>query len=293
MRRIPKKILGLFGLILVIAVTIFAATIPSAGVLATSNVTETIVVRVVEPGPGVLITSPKNGEKIITPTQTVTYDYENVVKVKITVDYYDKDGKLHAYIIDEFATDKETGSGEIDIDLLDERFGYGEYIVRIFGEDKKGVTDEDAVKFSYIPFTATLEDNDETGDPDVVLDYDKENKGIERFEINIYDKDGKLINPSPIIVIPPEDRGSLPFADYNPPKGTYRIEVNAYNGNDALYKTVTLYYDYNPIPVPDTGSFLKDLNISKADFLISALIIFSTISLGSIVFIVRRKNTRK
>ncbi|MBR2998269.1 hypothetical protein IKF34_00615 [Candidatus Saccharibacteria bacterium] len=295
MKRIPKKVVGLFGLLAVIVVTIFAAAIPGTGVLATStsSVTDTIVVRVIEAGPSVIITSPKNGGVSTSPSQTVSYDYENVTRIKITVDYIDKDGKLHAYIIDDFATDAQAGSGKVDLDLTDERFSYGEYIVRIFAIDDKGVTKEDAVKFSYYPFTATIEDNDETGDPDVVLDYDKDNDDIERFEINIYDEDGNLVKPSPIKATPPTDRVGLPFADYNLPKGKYRIEISAYKGSDELYNKVILYYDYTPIPLPNTGSFLKNLNISQSDFIISALIIFFAISLGSIVFIVKQKNARK
>ena len=292
MKKIPKKILGLLGLILVAVMTIVAVALPGTEVLATSSVTDTIVVRVVGEVPNVAITGPEDKSVFVSPKRTISYDYENVKNVKITVDYIDGEGKLHAYVIEDFAPSDNFGSGTVKLDLSDDRFGYGEYVVRIFGEGKEGEPVENAISFSYYPFTAEIEDNEETGNPKVVLDYDDENDDIEKFEINIYDKDGNLVQPSPVTVTPPSKWTDIPFADYNLPEGKYRIEITAYKGSEALHKVV-LYYDYKPIPVPDTGSFLRNLNISKADFLISALIIFFAISLGSIVFIVRRKNTRK
>ena len=293
MKRIPKKILGLFGLLLVAVMTIVAAALPGTGVQAVSSVTDTIVVRVVGYGPDVSITEPESGSVFLDPERTIEYDYEHVTNLQIIVDYTDKDGKIHAYIIDDYAPDKEAGNGKFTLDLSEERFGYGEYIVRIVGESKSGEPAQSAIKFSYYPFIADVEEDEDSGDPTVILDYDDDNEDLEVIEINVYDGDGKLVKFSPVKVKPTDKDATLPFADNNLPKGKYKIVVTAYNGEDKLFKEVTLYFDYDPIPVPNTGNFLQKLNISKADYLITSLLVFFAISLVSITFVIRKKNTRK
>jgi hypothetical protein len=45
--------------------------------------------------------------------------------------------------------------------------------------------------------------------------------------------------------------------------------------------------------VPNTGGFFESLNVSKADYLATGLIIFFTVGLSGIVFIAKNKRTSR
>lgn len=183
----------------------------------------------------------------------------------------------------------------IDINVSD--YGYGEYLVTARGVGYSGVYDEDYVVFYYVPVVAEATKNDTIGGFDVGLTYSADDGTpdtgeVAKLVINVYDSNGNLIQGlSPVTVLPPTTTVQLPFGDYGLESGTYTIAVSAYNSmGEELYKPyeIQVYYEAPSIPVPDTGGFMGNLNISKTDYLVTGLIIFGLVGIGGFAFIAKR-----
>lgn len=184
---------------------------------------------------------------------------------------------------------------DININVSD--YGYGEYLVTARGVGYGGVYDEDYAIFYYYPAYAEATKNDNISGFDVELTYnaydEASNTGeVAKLVINVYDSNGNLIKGlSPVTVFPPTTTVQLPFGDYGLESGTYTIAVSAYNNlGEELYKPyeIQVYYEAPSIPVPDTGSFMGNLNISKTDYLVTGLIVFGLVGIGGFAFIAKR-----
>lgn len=301
MKKTKKRVLGLLGLVLVIITTIFAAFLPGPEASAEggiTSVTDTISVRVVGSVPDVLNVKPINGSVFIYPDQDLSFDYENVEYLTITIRYTDKDDVEHIIPLlekddPESFVDYIPGSYSTPLDLLAEDYGYGEYRVEIVGIGFNDVKDFETVEFALYPVVGEANEADD-GKVYLDLQYDTENENINTIGINIYDENGNLVNVlSPITVNTPDMRVELPFAENNLPTGNYRIEITAYNvEGDALYKPYITYYYYEMIPVPNTGALFSNLNISRTDYLVTGLIIFFLAAILGIVFIVKGRSNK-
>lgn len=301
MKKTKKRVLGLLGLVLVIITTIFAAFLPGPEASAEggiTSVTDTISVRVVGSVPDVLNVKPINGSVFIYPDQDLSFDYENVEYLTITIRYTDKDDVEHIIPLlekddPESFVDYIPGSYSTPLDLLAEDYGYGEYRVEIVGIGFNDVKDFETVEFALYPVVGEANEADD-GKVYLDLQYDTENENINTIGINIYDENGNLANVlSPITVNTPDMRVELPFAENNLPTGNYRIEITAYNvEGDALYKPYITYYYYEMIPVPNTGALFSNLNISRTDYLVTGLIIFFLAAILGIVFIVKGRSNK-
>ncbi|MBR3176260.1 hypothetical protein IKF26_02590 [Candidatus Saccharibacteria bacterium] len=300
MKRTHKKALGFLGLSLVVATTIFAASLPGPEALAATSTafTDTIVVRVVGDAPNVNITSPANNAVYVNPSQNISFIYENVERVKVTLEYTDVDGNVHNYDLDTIIADYKPGSASYDIDLSNPPYGYGEYVVRITGTSEVDIDVEDSISFSYYPVTATVEKDDTTGKIYADLNYNSDSTDIDRFEITVYDENGDKVTKIPTITTaPPTKRVELPIAENVLAAGKYSIVITTY-GTDgkALYKSyATLFvYDPEPIVVPNTGSFSGGLNISQTDYLITGLFVFFLVGISGLIWVGKdRKSSRK
>lgn len=301
MKKTKKRVLGLLGLVLVIITTIFAAFLPGPEASAEggiTSVTDTISVRVVGSVPDILNVKPINGSVFIYPDQDLSFDYENVEYLTITIRYTDKDDVEHIIPLlekddPESFVDYIPGSYSTPLDLLAENYGYGEYRVEIVGIGFNDVKDFETVEFALYPVVGEANEADD-GKVYLDLQYDTENENINTIEINIYDENGNLVNVlSPITVNAPDMRVELPFAENNLPTGNYRIEITAYNAEgEALYKPYITYYYYEMIPVPNTGALFSNLNISRTDYLVTGLIIFFLAAILGIVFIVKGRSNK-
>ena len=301
MKKTKKRVLGLLGLVLVIITTIFAAFLPGPEASAEggiTSVTDTISVRVVGSVPDVLNVKPINGSVFIYPDQDLSFDYENVEYLTITIRYTDKDDVEHIIPLlekgdPESFVDYIPGSYSTPLDLLAEDYGYGEYRVEIVGIGFNDVKDFETVEFALYPVVGEANEADD-GKVYLDLQYDTENENINTIGINIYDENGNLVNVlSPITVNTPDMRVELPFAENNLPTGNYRIEITAYNAEgEALYKPYITYYCYEMIPVPNTGALFSNLNISRTDYLVTGLIIFFLAAILGIVFIVKGRSNK-
>lgn len=301
MKKTKKRVLGLLGLILVIITTIFAAFLPGPEASAEggiTSVTDTISVRVVGSVPDILNVKPINGSVFIYPDQDLSFDYENVEYLTITIRYTDKDDVEHIIPLlekddPESFVDYIPGSYSTPLDLLAEDYGYGEYRVEIVGIGFNDVKDFETVEFALYPVVGEANEADD-GKVYLDLQYDTENENINTIGINIYDENGNLVNVlSPITVNTPDMRVELPFAENNLPTGNYRIEITAYNAKgEALYKPYITYYYYEMIPVPNTGALFSNLNISRTDYLVTGLIIFFLAAILGIVFITKGRSNK-
>lgn len=301
MKKTKKRVLGLLGLVLVIITTIFAAFLPGPEASAEggiTSVTDTISVRVVGSVPDILNVKPINGSVFIYPDQDLSFDYENVEYLTITIHYTDKDDVEHIIPLlekddPESFVDHIPGSYSTPLDLLAEDYGYGEYRVEIVGIGFNDVKDFETVEFALYPVVGEANEADD-GKVYLDLQYDTENENINTIGINIYDENGNLVNVlSPITVNAPDMRVELPFAENNLPTGNYRIEITAYNAEgEALYKPYITYYYYEMIPVPNTGALFSNLNISRTDYLVTGLIIFFLAAILGIVFIVKGRSNK-
>lgn len=301
MKKTKKRVLGLLGLVLVIITTIFAAFLPGPEASAEggiTSVTDTISVRVVGSVPDILNVKPINGSVFIYPDQDLSFDYENVEYLTITIRYTDKDDVEHIIPLlekddPESFVDYVPGTYSTPLDLLAEDYGYGEYRVEIVGIGFNDVKDFETVEFALYPVVGEANEVDD-GKVYLDLQYDTENENINTIGINIYDENGNLVNVlSPITVNTPDMRVELPFAENNLPTGNYRIEITAYNAEgEALYKPYITYYYYEMIPVPNTGALFSNLNISRTDYLVTGLIIFFLAAILGIVFITKGRSNK-
>ena len=246
----------------------------------------------------VLNVKPINGSVFIYPDQDLSFDYENVEYLTITIRYTDKDDVEHIIPLlekgdPESFVDYIPGSYSTPLDLLAEDYGYGEYRVEIVGIGFNDVKDFETVEFALYPVVGEANEADD-GKVYLDLQYDTENENINTIGINIYDENGNLVNVlSPITVNTPDMRVELPFAENNLPTGNYRIEITAYNvEGDALYKPYITYYYYEMRPVPNTGALFSNLNISRTDYLVTGLIIFFLAAILGIVFIVKGRSNK-
>ena len=282
MKKTQKKIFGFLGLVLVVAMTFLAASLPSSETSALSTMTDTLTVRVVSSSADVNLTSPESGMVTTDARQTFKFNYSNVDTVNLLLTKTDLDGTTHTFTLITSDAGYATGDKTYEINLQDAGYGYGEYVVRLQGEGSGGLADEDSVAFSYYPVVAEATEDEDTGETVLDLDYeayDPSNPGgtgkVAEIEINVYDEDGNLVKElSPIKVTPPETNVTIPFNDYDLPNGTYTIKTTAYDkdGNE-LYKAYInhVIQKREDVPVPNTGGLFGALNISKTDYLIGQL----------------------
>ena len=307
MKKTQKKILGLFGLAAVIAITFFAAFLPGPETSAVSTLTDTINVHVRSEYPNVVIDDPVDDASFVNPDQTIVYTFDNVQTITATLEYTNADGVTTSYNVYNDTPGDPSGVGTFNLNLAD--YGYGDFVLTIVGEDATGVSDGAVVEFAFYPLTAEANQSSETGNVDVDLNYDENNSDIDTIVINVYDPDGNLIEGlSPVTVTPPTTGVELDFAKYGLPDGTYTIEATAYdvNGN-ALYKPYTVSVNYvaggvtpaptptptpTPVPVPDTGGLLQGANISKTDYIITGLIIFTIVAIAGVMFAAKNRQKK-
>lgn len=303
MKKTQKRILGLFSLFLVAAITSFAASLPmpEAQAAPTTSVTDQITLRVLSTHTDVEITEPKGDPTFIHDNVKIAYNYENARTITISGEYTDASGTTHPFthaIID-FA-DYTTASGEVFLsDIIAQNslgYGYGDYKITIQVDAPNVPSDYDSITFSYYPVIGTAEEDDNYNVP-VSLNYDAGEENIKKIVIEVYDENGNLINIdglSPVIVNPPIGGVTLPFSEYGLDSGNYIIHVSAFDGDNKLYNDYLINLKYvskdsgvSPTGIPDTGGLMQNNNISNSDYLITGLIVFGIVAAGGFVYINR------
>lgn len=323
MKKTQKRVFGLFGLVFVIAVTIFAAFLPVPKTQAADQTTDTLTVRVVGSTPAVNISGIASGSVLTSASQEVSIDYENIENLLAVLKFTDVNGNVYEQtIIDSSVGDKPVsyvaGTSDVSFNLITgeysysyqyyvdgggtatatgggilDHYGYGQYVFTASGDSVEGVPAESSVSFAFVPVAVDIKQDGSKVSVDLDYDADEGTGGdgqVAKVIINIYDEKGNPVGPSPITITPPDKNYEFDMSNYGLPSGTYTVSAQAYdiNGN-KLYKPFErqFYYEARRTPVPDTGGVMGDLNISKTDYIITGLIVFSVVGISGAVFISR------
>ena len=111
-------------------------------------------------------------------------------------------------------------------------------------------------------------------------------------EVKVYDADGNLIETLPNGYT---DAGGINIPFEGLPYGEYKVKVSFLNKNGKQIGDIYVYRVswYGKVPVPDTGGFFQNLNISREDYLITGLIVFMVVGVVAFGVVARNKKNRK
>ena len=314
MTKTQKRIFGCFGLGLVTAMTVVAASVPLP-IASATTMTDTIRVRVVDGTPTIDVSASVGNDEVTTdPQVTIDMTFDSVDTINITLDYTDLDGVVHHYDgIYNYSPDGLPGDASIPV-TSDK--GYGHYVYTItatgYGD---GAPEERVVEFTYAPYTATAEQNKDNDGKTIDVTI-----GTPAPEIN---KVQVVING---VVVDTIDANNLPGTFHYSPElvggnvnedGTYNVQVIGIHietdaeGNPILdgegnpietviYRTSSadrgLIVDFTAVPVspagiPDTGGLFNNLNVSREDYLITGVIVFLVIGIVAFGIVARNRKS--
>ncbi len=308
MEKTQKRIFGFFGLVLVIAVTIFAAFLPTPKASAISTLTDTITVKVTGHGPYVDITidGVKSGETTIDPTQTLSIDYSDIEYADVIIEYTNENGEKITKTLPRIEISDASGLINLPINFTEDEFGYGDYVVLVQGKGHDGTISESSIPFRLIPVRGDATKKDGTDDYELDLSYvaddgtDDAEGDVAEIKVQVYNEAGEEVPFSPLDnIIPPVKNITLPFGEYNLPAGKYTVYITAYDSEgNLLYEPYIIEINYDVLPVPDTGTpdtggLFKNLNISNADYLGTGLVLFSFLTICGIYFVGKRGGLSK
>lgn len=313
MRVNKKQLLGFGGLAFVVGLTTVAYNLPTNATSAGGAVQ--VQVEVYNINLETVIESPLDGAILTDKDVTFSELHSNADNVKYYLTYIAEDGTKTVHEL----TDKEVSGTELSgrttfVLDLENYGGSGRYIFRSVATKAGGHVKEDQVQFIYAAVSADQDDVKATTEElGFKIDY---SAGVKSLVYQIIDKNGNAVSGKYIVATDNSDTGgtqsislNLVTADWakDLASGRYNIVISGYSTLDqadgSLVGTDRVYFDYKAAPaptpepeeedinVPDTGSILAALNISKADFLITGLIGFSLISLGALLVI--RKSHKK
>lgn len=300
MKRTHKIVLGFFGLMMVAAMTVFAATIPIPEAQATTSFTDTITVTVVGTRVMVDIVNPENGVTLFHHDQELRIDYQNTNSITLTGVYKDANNVEHSFTIDTVPTTGDT-AGTVPVPLNLNNYGYGQYTITAVGDGTDGTPATDFITFKYVPLDINIPDPNPTDEVPIDLEYDFDN--VCSVDINVYLGNVLIAPPSPIHVEAPTTHVVIPLDKLE--SGQYTIVATPYDcPSDPDDEPKPLPFgpttDFNvdkdeDIPVPDTGGQFFGMNISKTDYLLTAIIVFFAFGLLSLWIVIkgRRSNKRR
>lgn len=304
MKRATKNVLGAIGLSAVAATTIFAATLPSPTASAVSSVTDTLQVRVVGSTPSVTLTSDYGSSTVIARFPFMA-TYENLESLKITLNYKVSEGVVREVELENYTLDYEAGEIEVVLDLTDDGvdgFGYGEYWIEAVGTGYEGVkTNPFILNFSYVPGKI-----DNTNKDNPVLSIDTRDGEVKWADLKVY---GPAPSTSEIesrrmtdVEIPESGKVSVSKLVEGLDVGVYEIEITAYSAEDADGERTLIYQNRFTYVVterpdaggdvpggPDTGGLFRNLDISRADYVVTALLVFFVFAVVGVGVILRSR----
>ena len=298
MQKRKKQLLGMGGLAVVVASTTYAATIPTpdagaAGNNASTSGNVSLQVQVYSDNPEAKITTISDGEVVTGSNLSIGGLYSDADKVEFEMYKKNPDGsKTYAELggpgVDKYtyvpADPPENGQLDFPFDLnSSEDLGYGDYVLTMT-VTSQGSTVESIVSFRYAPLSISYIGSTENGDPIVEVTYAE---NVASVDIQAYNESGAPLFDSPINypVSNPGVAGTLrvalPFLDYGAASGDYTISAVGKDANGGVIDptagpvyTTAPYKSPESPEVPKTGDITKQLNMSRADFLITGLIGF-------------------
>lgn len=296
MQIAKKQLLGFGGLALVVGMTAFATTLPTGAVSTASGDVE-IVVQVIGVNFSTNINSPLDGTIYSSPEIEFSEFHEHAYKMDYTLQLLNADGTVaKEWPLTEHDFEGEDVSGITKFKLnLDNYGGTGVYVFRSVITSSAATTKEDAVQFTYAAIDAKQEDvKAEDEKVSFKVSY---STGIKSITYQLRDASGNFIGEKYVANTPTPTTGgslslSIDFGKLSLGSGTYTIYIEGYDELDAdgkLIDTASVKFDYIAPKVPDTGSIMSALNISRADYVITGLIGFVAISIVALIAIRRSK----
>ncbi len=305
MQKTKKHFLGMVGLALVALLTIVAYGIPSPEASATEGNVD-VQVMVGEPNMNNRINTPRDGDVVVKPELEISSSYSQVTKIEYFLTYNNADGQEVRVPVGSFAPTEDSGTNTFAVNL-DGYGGFNNYRLTSVAYGNNGAQREDTVAFAYRAINVYYNgQNDTNKDPQLKAEV---NEKVDKIQVQVYDKDNNPVfvdengTERPIIVdksaIDPETGElliDLPFEQYGVPEGDYRAVVVTYDENDVILSIDTIPFTYSlntETPnVPNTGSMLESLNISRLDYLLTGLIAFGAVA-GFAIYLICRKNNRR
>ena len=202
------------------------------------------------------------------------------------------------------ANDMEKGYYKVEIVTYDE---HGDEIGRAIDRFYYDLSDHPEPQ----PTTVDIEAEQPAVDEDPISTYDYDPDITDSAIINVYDDNGNLIPElSNIPVTIGEFTTTLPFGENNMEEGYYSVQIITFDENGKILGTDVdrFYYDLSsndkpepepkPQPddddtpsVPNTGLF-TNLNISRADYVTTSLIVFFAATIFALGYIAKKGRRR-
>jgi hypothetical protein len=297
-----KRILGLIGLLLVAAITAVAAHLPDYEASAVGPDT-TINITVEGDDFSAIIVTPSDGSEVSSATGTAVINYTGAKYV--TVYLTDEDTGATTCLatsdpsvtpcLSNVTTPNPDGSLNVNYALPD----YGDYTISTEGVDLSGDPLSGSTStFGYHAIWLEVTNDGEETDPEVRVHIN--DPTTDHVTITVVGKDGNVYEVT--VPVTPEDIATgyvdvnLPFRENGVQPGDYTVEGVGYNSDgDALDdpSAVDLAYFPSNIEPPKTGLFgLGGLTLSRADYLVTGLLVFSLVAFLAF-FLLRRKKAER
>lgn len=304
MQKTKKHFLGMVGLALVALLTLVAYGLPSPEASAAEEGNVDVQVVVGEPNMNNRINAPRDGDIVVKPDLEISSSYSQASKIEYFLTYSNADGQEVRVPVGSFTPTENSGVNTFTVNL-DGYGGFNNYRLTSVAYGNNGAQREDTVAFAYRAINVYYNGLNDNEDPQLKAEV---NEKVDKIQVQVYDKDNNPVFVDengvehPIIVdksaIDPETGElliDLPFKEYGVPEGDYRAVVVTYDENDVILSIDTVPFTYklrgSTPEVPNTGSMLENLNISRLDYLLTGLIAFGAVA-GFAIYLICRKNRR-
>ncbi|MBR3320245.1 hypothetical protein IKG20_03000 [Candidatus Saccharibacteria bacterium] len=329
MQKSKKTLLGLLGLALVAALTVFAYFLPAEGAFAEGGTagTDTLRVTVFDPtqSPSIKVDSPEAESVQVGSKVDVTITYENAAYVDFVLSYKDDDNNDVEVPLPRFEPDPEeldptygiaSGTKTIPFDLKDYGLGsgsgYRHYTITARSGSPVGF-DEDSVDYYRIPASVNQTGKEEgTNDPIVEVEI---GEGVAKVELMPTDKEGHPLFDEPIVIeIEPDGDGNynggtrtvtLPFTSYGLETDDYDVVATSSTGTvnpdtgETEFNPITpplepvfpiIYTQPSAPNIPNTGKFATEKSVAvSTDIAITAVTAFAGAAIIAFIVLGRKK----
>lgn len=316
-----KQLVGLFGLGLVLATTAVAYSLPAPEAAAQDvNISVTVTA---EAGSARII-SPEHGSTLTSRTVPVSVSYNKIQSVTTTVTCKDKDGE-QAYTDTKTHNGLTTVSGVVsDVFTLPENYTELSCTAAMTSRGLDGLPYDETISFFFrsmnLPNAGTedkpnkpstdpnvpSEGFDDKNNPEVEVEVDDD---VQTVTVQVYDMDDNPIfvdkdgKETPIVVDKDAFKDGkvtikLPMSEYNAKPGKYVAYFIARNSKGEVISVNEYWFEYWPVEsgdpsgpsveTPGTGSIFKDMNLSRADYLVTGLVAFSAVAIFATYLVFRR-----
>lgn len=298
MKIARKHALGLGCLAIVGAITAFACTLPTGAVSVGGEVE--IVVEVYASNSETIINKPQDGEIFNSSVVTFSETHSHAKTVRYYLSKLNSDGTVasRVEITDQMVEgDDISGTSTFSLDL-DDYGGTGTYIFEsnMVGIDNLTLTDH--VQFTYAAIDAEDPTVSSTG---ATVSYRVNyTAGVKSLIYQLFDANNNAVSdPFTVNTTDPDNGGymdiDIDVTNLDLASGTYQILTIGYSEEDGEGTTIGsdivefAYTSPDSPDVPDTGSLLASLNISRADYLITGIIGFTAISVAALFVVLKSK----